>query len=381
MNLGRSLLLVSALVGSGCSTSIDLTDRPLFDNGVNVFEAQVFDGLTGARVEGATISVQIGRHVLDATDEEGEGFFTVYGIPYGTFRVAARAPGYSDFQAMKAFTSSSQYDSLSDGDPLVYYFNNLVMYPEGTVPQGIAVSVYDGTDGDPVPDATVVATLESVGAPVPIASILAPNVGLLPITLGATTGSDGKVTLQADSLVMGGTYEIDVYGALDQDGVYLVPDYDSSVTVGEDVREVVVFLSRPYLYPVALWANNEDGGLYSSLEVKFPYAVDVCSAPGSHYWYNSTSPMDSNGNGIYASPAATDPVTVTLGENDSLLTLEFVQDPVSVDPADDLDVTFGGVTVRPTGASSTSCTALGSVRLRSTSGGAWVNTEIHVRDI
>lgn len=379
MDCGRALLLGLAFVGVGCSTDTDMTDRPLFDNGVNVFEAQVFDGLTGARVEEATVSVQVGRHVLEARDDEG--LLTVYGIPYGTFRVSARAAGYADFQAMKAFTDSSSHASLSHGDPLVYYFNNIVMYPEGTVPQGIVVSVYDGSDGTPVPDATVLAALESVGAPVPVASILAPNVGLLPTTLGATTGADGKATLQADSLVMGGTYEIHVYGALDADGVYLVPEYNEHVTVGEELQEVIVFLSRPYLYPVALWANNEDAQLLTTLEVKFPYAIDVCSSSSSHSWYNSTVPVDTNSNGVWGMPAATDPVTVTLGQNDSLLTLAFAQDPLSIDPADALDVTFTGVSVRPTGSSDSSCTSLTNVLLRSTSAGPTVDTEIHVRDV
>ena len=111
--------VVAALLGA-CSTDIDLTNRPLFDNGVNVFEANVLDGITGATVADAIVNVQVGRHVLDTTvAEEGSAYFTIYGIPYGQFRVSATAGGYSDFEALKSFTNSSPNDSLADGDPFV----------------------------------------------------------------------------------------------------------------------------------------------------------------------------------------------------------------------------------------------------------------------
>src|SRR4051812_24051013 len=108
-----STLIVAALLGA-CSTDTSLTNRPLFDNGVNVFEANVLDGLTGATVEKATVSVQVGRHTLESSPEadgsgsgSGAAFFTVYGIPYGQFRVTASAMGYNDFVSLKWFDDSN----------------------------------------------------------------------------------------------------------------------------------------------------------------------------------------------------------------------------------------------------------------------------------
>lgn len=376
-----STFMVAALLGA-CSTDTDLTNRPLFDNGVNVFEANVIDAITGATVEMATVRVQVGRHVLDVTPSEaGSGaassYFTIYGIPYGDFRVSASAMGYSDFEALKGFTDGSPNDSLSDGDPFIYYFNNIVMYPEGTVPQGITVSVIDGNNGQPVAGATVVAALSSVGSPIPVSNVLAPNVGLRPQTLTGETAADGKVDLMAGDLVIGGNYQIDVFGALDAQGVYLVPSNNTSITVGQDVQEVLVFLSRPSLIPVALKTNNEDvGGFDTNLQVTFPYAVEICSSTSSHYWSNQSG--NTNGISPVATPATTNPVTATLSDGDTLLTLVYNVLSGSDDPGDDLRVFFGGVAVKPKGSSAGSCTPLSSVDIRN---GANVNTTINVRDV
>jgi len=376
-----------AALASACGTDTDLTNRPLFDNGVNVFEANVIDGITGATVEGATVSVQVGRHTLDSSAEvDGEGsaaadaFFTIYGIPYGDFRVFATAPGYSDFQALKSFTDSNPNDSLADGDPFVYYFNNIMMVPEGTVPQGITVHVFDGANGNPVPGATVVAALDGVGSPIPASNILLPNVGLRPQTLTGETGEDGKVELAGDNLVLGGDYEIDVFGALDDQGVYLVPSSNQSVTVGEDVQEVLVFLSRPFLAPIALRVNNEDvGGFDPNLVVTFPYAIEICSAASSHGWQNLSG--NTNFNGVVATPASPNPVTAALSSGDTVLTLTYNLASGTDDPGDDLRVNFFGVQVKPKGSSMSSCTSLGSVRLRNTNGSVFVSTQINVRDV
>ncbi len=376
-----STFVVVALLGA-CSTDTDLTNRPLFDNGVNVFEANVLDAITGATVEGATVSIQIGRHTLDSSPaEEGSGadsaYFTIYGIPYGDFRVIATAPGYNHFEALKSFTDSSPNDSLAQGDPFVYYFNNIVMYPEGTVPEGITVSVIDGNNGNPVADATVVAALTGVGGPVPLSNVLAPNVGLRPNTLTGTTGADGKVNLDAANLVLGGDYSIDVFGALDAQGVYLVPSNNQQVTVGEDVQQVLVFLSRPALTPVALKANNEDiGGTDPNLQITFPYAVEICSNPTSHFWSN----LSGNTNGIspVATPATTNPVTAALSSGDTVLTLTANILSGTDDPGDDLRVQFSGVAVKPKGSSAGSCLTLSNVLLRNST---YVSTIITVRDV
>ncbi|MDF1562918.1 MAG: hypothetical protein P1V51_07730 [Deltaproteobacteria bacterium] len=377
MGRGRGLVLALLLAVSGCNTGtqIDLTDRPLFDNGVNVFEAQVVDGLTGTLITDATMRIQVGRHYLDANNDNG--FYTVYGIPAGSFRVLVSAEGYTDFRAMRTFTRNG---SLTRGDALDYEFNNVLMYPVGTVPADLVVSVYDGTNGAPVPDATVMVSLESVSAVIDIDSPLAPNMGILPPTLGATSGVDGKATFGFDTLIMNGRYEIDVFGALDADGVYLVPVSNRTVTVGQQVQEIVVFLSRPTLTPVALTVNNEDEGFDAELVVTFPFAVELCSTDADHGWSNTTgrhTNVDTDFDGTVTSPHPVTPVTATLGAGNTELTLAF--DTENDDAGDALYVEFWGVSLRPRGASAGSCTDLDNVPLRNTGGWPVVDTEIHVR--
>lgn len=383
MDRTRFVLAALAALGAGCSTDIDRTNRPLYDNAVHVFEAQVVNALTAEVIDGATVSVLLGRYTLDAVFENGQHI--VYNIPYGTFRIDATAEGYNHFQARKAFTNASPSASLSRGDSLVFYYNNLVMYPEGIVPQGVTVTVFDGSSGAPIANATVVATLVGVGAAVPISDVLAPNVGLTPDTLVATSGADGTATFAPENLVLGGTYSIDVFGALDAQGVFLVPASNLSVTVGQSLQEIPAFLSRPVQVPVALSANNEDfdiGGTTSNLVVTFPYAIALCSIPANHTWLNTTPfPADTNSNTIVATPAATNPVTATLSAGDTTLTLDYNLAPATDDPGDDLYVTFNGVSVKPRGASDSSCTSLSLVGLRNVVGFPSVNTQIRVREL
>jgi len=345
--------MVVALLGA-CSTDTDLTNRPLFDNGVNVFEANVLDGLTGATVEKATVSVQVGRHTLESSPEaEGSGsgsgaaFFSVYGIPYGEFRVTASAMGYNDFVALKDFDDSNPSDSLANGDPYVYYFNNILMYPSGSVPMPVSISVFDGNTGAPVANATVVAALDDTSSLIAISNPLYPDVGLKPTTFAKTTGADGKVELDSANLIMGGEYAISVYGALDAQGVYLVPASTSYVTVGQSLQQVVVFLNRPFATAVAIKANNEDTMVHPNLQITFPYPIEVCANPAMHFWqnYSGTTPQ----------PATTNPVGVALSAGDTVITLTPNVQSGTDDPAVDLTARFYNIEIKPKGASDSSC--------------------------
>lgn len=372
--VAAALFTVLGLTACPTGTPIEASDKPLFDNGVNVFEAQVVDAMNGTLLTGAQVFVHVGRHALDATEDSG--FYTVYGIPRGTFRVTVTMTGYTPFRAMKSFNGNGR---LSWGDPLSFEFNNILMYPEGSVPGDLIVSVYDGNTGAPVEGATVLASLVDVTPVIDISSPLAPNVGILPPTLAGATDAAGKAIFTAANLIMNGEYFIDVYGALDADGVYLVPVSNRSIIAGRQVQEVVVFLSRPALNPVALMANNEEDVTNTELVVTFPYEIELCTTDANdHGWNNSTSwhtAADTDGDGTVTSPSATAPVTSALEDGGTVLRLSFATE--NDDAGDALYVDFWGIRVKPAGASDGSCTSLGNVSLR---GSGTVDTEIHVRN-
>ncbi|MCK5688712.1 hypothetical protein KAI87_05540 [Myxococcota bacterium] len=373
-----TLMFSLGLFASGCSTEVDMTDVPLFDNGTNVFEAQVINGQTGERVDDATIQIQIGHHILKA--EVNDGFYTIYGIPAGTFIVTVTVAGYTNFRALLRF---NQGGTLSGGSALAYLFKNIVMYPVGVVPGDITVRLFDGADGAPVVDAIVVASLTGFTNYVTADEVLTNNADLLPSTVPTTSDAEGLATLASTDLIMGGAYSIDVFGALDANGVFMVPAVNQIVTVGTNLQELVIFLDRPSLDPVALMVNNEDDAILSTLVVTFPYAVELCTQSDDHDWSNVTNNKapywsnDSDGDGNGTTVAADDPVTVTLSENDTILTAEFVAN--ENDAGDELWVEFSGIEVKPMGSSDGGCVELEDIEIRNT--GSNIDTQIHVREI
>jgi hypothetical protein len=163
-----------------------------------------------------------------------------------------------------------------------------------------------------------------------------------------------------------------------------VPSSPTSVTIGATVPEIVVFLDRPLLTPVAISANNEDAGIHTNLVVTFPYVIEVCSASAQHTWTNVTTSQgvvaDTDIDGTVAQPANPNPVTLTVGGGGTTITLEenYGLTTQAFDPQDDLFVQFNGVTVKPAGSGEASCRALNLIELRDS--GLNVVTRIHVND-
>jgi len=368
MRLSVASLVVCTLFA--CSTDTDISDRPLFPDGFIVFQAVVLDGLTGDAVDPVDLRVQIGHHLLPA--EFANGIYDVYGIPDNTgVFVLADSPSYAPFVAKVTIDGNG---NLATGD-LDYRFFNVLMYPVGTSPSDVTISVFTA-DGQPVDGATVVATLSQQPIFVPVDTPLFPGVGILPGSLVAQTAGGGKATFAGADLVLGAEYSIDVFGALDANGVFLVPSQNNTIRIGAQVPEIVVFLDRPVLAPVAISANNEDGAIHGNLVVRFPYAVDVCSQTIEHTWSGSGGDTDFDGN--IAGPASITPVTLTKSAADTTITLEesYGAGLQAFDPNDNLFVTFNGVRLKPRGAGDTSCRTLNSVELRDTN--RFVSTQIHV---
>ncbi len=374
-----------ALALASCSTDTDTTNRPLFPDGYNVLQATVTNGLTGEPIDNVNLRVQVGRDTLD--DEIVSSLHMIYGIPNATeVFVLADAEGYSPFIAKVTLTGTG---NIQTGD-YAYHFRNVLMYPVGTTPRDIQVSVYQ-IDGTPVDGATVVLTLSAASVFVPVETALQSGVGILPNSLVQVTANGGKAVFPASGLIFGGTYSIDVFGALDANGVFLQPSQNSLVTVGVNVPEVVVFLDKPVLVPVAATTNTETAGERSTLVINFPYAVDKCTSTG--WWVNNNCfdefppvfihaclSLDTDIDGYYARPHASASVTEAFSNGNTTLTLNYVTNEINdataaFDAQDNLWVFFGGTQVKPRGASDSSCTPIQLIELRNTDD--FINTEIN----
>lgn len=379
MRLARACLVLGLLLG--CGTDTDISDRPLFPDGFIVFQAVVLNGLDGSAVPEADVNlrIQIGRHTLQS--EVSNGIHVIYGVPDNTaVFVLADAPGLAPFVAKLTIDGTG---SIENGD-FDFRFFNVLMYPVGTAPGDLTVTVFSGDGGTPVQGATVVATQDQQPVFVPVDTPLFPGVGVLPSSVIQTTDASGRAVFPGADLVLGARYSIDVFGAI-VDGVFLVPSQNQSITIGSSVPEIVVFLNRPLLTPVAITSNNEDGAIHNNLVVRFPYAIELCTPTSPLSWTNSSgsfSPfiLDLDGDGTVAQPALTNPVSAVLSDGNSTLTVEesYGIGTQAFDVNDDLFVTFNNIRLKPESTDDASCRLLNQVELRDTNTN--VVTTIHVND-
>ena len=348
-----------------CGNSLKLENRPLFSNGVNVYQVLLVDGQSGAAISSAAVQVIVGRQVLTGiADVEGGNRYSVYGIPPGNFLVSISASGYGDFQDLVTFSGSGELPT-SDYD---YVFNNIALFPAGSVSSPITVRVYDSADGAAIANASVVAVRgnsDSILDDELSTESESSDSGLILDVVEATTDSSGEALLPAAGLLLGATYAINVFNAQNASGQSLVKTDGTDIQVGIDFQVVELFLGLPPETPVARSSNNETfpEGL-SNLQISFPYAMEVCSDANNHNWVNNSG--DTDGDGSVATPAAVpNAVSVALSNNDMTLTLTHIEgesDNTADNMLDSLNITFQNVSVQAVGAGT--CTSLTKVSLR-----------------
>jgi len=372
----KGILLGLVLAGFGCSTDTDTTDRPLFDNGINVFQVQLYDGTTGAAITTGTISVQIGAHALSGTINNG--VYTVYGIPQGTFAVTVTATGYNVFQANVTFNG---WGWLSDGDSFEYTTNSIVLYPTGNVPEDIRVHVAWVADGLPVAGAPVVALLSAGSNPIAVnlGNLLPPDFGLGLTVANATTDANGDATFAGTSLMFGATYDLMVLAAQDGAGHYLMPTNSATVKVGTDYPYVVIGMDLPDLNMpniTALYANNEvvwssTTAILSYLEFTFPYPMQFCNPNAPAAAPTMDYSLAGGGSGLTKSTPA---VTASFTDANSTV-LRLVANHTGT-ASGEYTVDFSDVYIQPVGTNwSNWCWDLSNVDLR---GSGSVDTSIRI---
>lgn len=359
----------------GCNTQVDASARPLFSNGVNYLTVFAYDGLTGARIADARLTVQLGPDTIEARTE-AEGIYTIAQVPRGSYPIFAEAEGYLPFTGLFTFSGRGR---LSDPDDRTNYTRLLIMYPKQGVEEDIEIRVFDNADGSPIAQGQVVAAFDGDAVDSIIddgaggGDVLSPNLGYRPQVITAQINSDGRAVLPKDQLVLGATYNLNVYQARNADGDYLIPTDANAFTAGEEIPKQTIFVERPSGPPIAVSANNEGSNvLVDELVVTFAHPVAVCSDPREHTW--TANAPDTDGDSNTTQVADDNPVEIEFDDTSTIMTVTYNAE--SEDADDALTVTFSSIKVQLQGTSS--CVDLGDVSLRDSTDD--VNMSIQVRD-
>jgi hypothetical protein len=356
----RGIACAAALM-LGCGPSINLADRPRFNNGSNHLTLAIYDAFTGAAIEGATVRMQVGPYLMEASSEGN--LYNLSQIPQGTFPISIERADYLGFQGVADPTVLTSNAQLNGPSSMVFQTRSVLLYPERMVASDVTVRVFEKENGAAVASGTVIAQLVTAGTNFVAftgGTQLSGSVTLRPSVMVGQIGAGGTAVLAKDQLILGAQYRIGTYGAVDAANRFLSPLTNITHTVSTDFPQINLFLGPPATTPVALSATNETGGEQPVLSVVFPYPIEVCSNAASHSW--STSSADTNLNGVRAKPASANPVTVGINSGTLTLTPEFGVGFDAFDPGDNLSITFSGIQVKVVGASG--CTSLGSVKLR-----------------
>jgi len=400
MKRSIQVVLLGVLVAAfGCGTDTSTANQPLFNDGLNALQAQVFDGVTGAAITNATVTVQVGQATL--TGSLTNGIYTVFGIPDGTFPITVTAAGYSTFQAslpaLKGFGNcvNNSYSpsacNLSSGAAVVYTTQNIILYSTGVITAPITVSVayanaIAGTKpvsaGDPVTNAPVIALFNGMTAsfagnvnknlnPVPLQASNSTATTVVP----ATTNSEGIATIPATNLTYGGTYLILVLAAKDLNGDYLVMSQPTatnapSVTAGINSQLASIFMDVPTAPTTvdALTVNNENTAVQvSNLQIKFPYPMVTCNPSPTQtaptVQWNSTGTCTGIVPAVGNQPG-TGSASITV-DSDGISTLTVTPTyGAGSNITASCTLTFSNVYIQPAGTSVASCLPIGNLIYR-----------------
>lgn len=370
----RSLCAV-ALWASGCAPDVDLNHRPLFTNGTNTLTFLMYDAFTGAPITTATLVMNVGTYELKPAKVKDNAYIFSQ-VPLGTQLVSIHADGYLDFTGQPTADCGGQ---LSNPASQCFKTYEGVLYPTQAVSQDFAVKTFNSLDGSPVTHGTVVATLTGTSSLIPTSfpNPLPGTLTLRPTSVVVAIGEGGVATLPKAQLVLGASYSVDVFGAQDAEGRYLVPAQNQLIVPGQSFSQLTLFVGAPAQTPVAVTVNNEVlGTVTPTLIVSFPYPVELCTPPTYWSWFLSTG-GDGNGDGIKATPAPVKPVSAVVNGGTLTVTANFASaqgGASTFQPADGLQsMSFNGVSVRVVGTNG--CTPVSSMSLR---GNAFVNSTIEM---
>lgn len=356
----KHLLAASALFGlsvlaNACGTDVDATDRSQFTTGNVQYTVYVYDAITGASLDGATVTVQISGDTLTST-KVGDAYL-VEDVPGSTFPVTISADGYLPLTGLVTFSGASLTSFASP----VFQTQYAQMYPTQSVAADQTIRVAEATDGTYITSGQVLAVLSTItstaGSPLGgSATLFTGSYGFFPQVISVNI-SGGTATIPRDQLVYGGTYNLSIIGVQNSEGAYLTAT--SSFKAGTTPSPVVMFASQTGIVPQALTASNENGHVTAAgtLTLTFPYAVETCNTTSADWTYTSTASPD------YGPPASDIAVKITASNANTQIVIA----PITTGTDDSttypsLSFTYSQIYFRVQG--NPTCTVLNGISLR-----------------
>ncbi len=356
---GMAVLLMTAACGN---TDVDLGKRPQFSNGTNTVTVLAYDGISGAAISTATLTMRIGPNVVTAKVAANDNAYTFTNVPTADYPVYATATGYLDFVGTTG--------TLGGGGTLAspnYKLFSLPMFPSTNVASDLTVKVYDD-QGVAVPNGQVVSTLTAKPAvefATTLPNTLTGNYGYKPPVKVYSLDTTGKATVPAGDLVAGATYELSVFGARNAANDYLS---DPSPATQEyvpnvDHEQINFFMGGPTVPNVIVThtSNGEPNGTTpvapvadGTFTVYFAEPTELCNTTGVHDFYDIM-----NGTATKQTDVNTDNVTWTLPADGLSISMKpnFQTAPATGQPL--LEVAFKNVRVQVKG--TTNCQSLASL--------------------
>lgn len=362
-----TVVMASALVAcGGDDSSSDNSVQQNYHDVKATLQGTVFNAITGARITDQSLDVYLvqGTSYREASVRTGDklfaGDYAISSIPTTTgnnitYRVAAMADGYQDFESAVSFT----LNTTTLQDKQANFLANIYLYPQGTYANDITVNVT--YNDEPVSGATVLLNPRTGSNQLTTDTS---NTSLFVAQSGyqgafeATTDASGVATFAAENLVLGGQYNIDVMPTT-HEGIQLQVSRGTATyfTVGADttLRNVAMSQAVPGndngLYVTSISNADADNITASgALTVVFSRAVSLVD--------ETAIGADLIGDTVNAVLDATDlpnsSVNASLSADGLTLTLTpvFTTDPVTFDGTnsatadDDLSVRYENVVVR-----------------------------------
>lgn len=383
MHLRSIVLTIAAtvaLLASGCEKRVDDQER-LIERGDQFgefnFSGYAIDGVTGRAITNYELELVFGTTTKSARVDRDTSRFTVGGLPEARdYTVRISADGYRPFESINAAIDyDTEDEEFADGRKGFIFVAYL--YPTSLTAPDTTINVFFGDSIAPVPNGTVRLTPAAVSSS--LETDFAPIGGQVwQNTLDRLTGAqsvqiaNGVASFPGANLVYGVQYDISVFGVAGYQA-----DLNETITVGNVTAYDMTLVSSADPVLVRQYDSRDiyRGQVPASTPISLTYvfnrAIELSPTQAQGAAVNSLdlnsnfTLNDADGDAAVITPCmsvgdldAECGWTITVSGNTLTLSGVRASDIQTDDPGDRVtSVTFGGfggITIRPVGATSTS---------------------------